>query len=150
MTEVATIAPVRKALSVNCSPERAFEVFTAEVTRWWPMKTHSIHHEDVTDVVLEPREGGEMYELAEGGKREHCGRVTAWEPPRRLVLAWHVNPEWAGPSEIEVTFSPEGEGTRVVLEHRNWEAAGEGAQEMRDNYEGGWEIVLAGFGAKAG
>jgi hypothetical protein len=38
--------------------------------------------------------------LAEGGKREHWGRVTAWEPPKRLVLAWHVNPERAGPTEI--------------------------------------------------
>ena len=104
MTEVATIAPVRKALSVNCSPERAFEVFTAEVATWWPMKTHSIHHEEVTDVILEPREGGEMYELAEGGKREHWGRVTAWEPPRRLVLAWHVNPDRPGPSEICAGF----------------------------------------------
>ena len=27
MNEVATIAPVRKTLTVNCSPERAFQVF---------------------------------------------------------------------------------------------------------------------------
>lgn len=149
MTEVATIAPVRKTLSVNCSPERAFEVFTAEVGSWWPTKTHSIHKDGVTGVVLEQHEGGEMYELA-GGKREHWGRVTAWEPPTRLVLAWHVDPDRAGPTEVEVTFTPEGAGTRVVLEHRNWEAAGEGAQEMRDNYEGGWDIVLAPFVEKAG
>jgi len=149
MTEVATIAPVRKTLSVNCSPERAFEVFTAEVGSWWPTKTHSIHKDGVTGVVLEQHEGGEMYELA-GGKREHWGRVTAWEPPTRLVLAWHVNPDPAGPTEVEVTFTPEGAGTRVVLEHRNWDAAGEGAEQMRDNYEGGWDIVLAPFVEKAG
>jgi len=121
MTETATIAPVRKSLRVECSPERAFEVFTAQVATWWPTKTHSIHHEAVTDVILEPREGGELYELAEGGKREPWGRVTAWEPPKRLVLAWHVNPERAGPTEIEVTFSPEDGATRVELEHRNWD-----------------------------
>ena len=108
-------------------PERAFEVFTSEVASWWPTKTHSIHKEKVTDVVLEPREGGEMYEIAEGGEREHWARVTAWEPPRRLVLAWHVNPETAAPTEIEVTFTPDGEGTRVELEHRDWEQAGAGA-----------------------
>ena len=149
MTEVATITPVRKSLRVECTPERAFEVFTAEVGTWWPTRTHSIHKEGVTGVVLEQREGGEMYELAEGGEREHWGRVTAWEPPRRLVLAWHVNPERAGPTEIEVTFTPEDDGTRVVLEHRNWEAAGEGADEMRDNYDGGWDLVLAPFVEKA-
>jgi uncharacterized protein YndB with AHSA1/START domain len=149
MTEVATIASVRKTLSVNCSPERAFEVFTTEVASWWPTKTHSRYHEDVTDVVLEPRVGGELYELAEGGKRAHWGRVTAWEPPRRLVISWHVNPETAGPTEFEVTFAPEGEGTRVELEHRNWEAAGDGAAEMRDRYDGGWDIVLAPFVERA-
>jgi uncharacterized protein YndB with AHSA1/START domain len=149
MTEVATITPVRKSLRVECTPERAFEVFTAEVGTWWPTRTHSIHKEGVTGVVLEQREGGEMYELAEGGEREHWGRVTAWEPPRRLVLAWHVNPERAGPTEIEVTFTPEDDGTRVVLEHRNWEAAGEGAEEMRNNYDGGWDLVLAPFVEKA-
>ena len=149
MTEVATIAPVRKTLSVNCSPERAFEVFTAEVGSWWPTKTHSIHKDGVTGVILEQHEGGELYELAEG-RREHWARVTAWEPPMRLVLAWHVDPDRAGPTEVEVTFTPEGAGTRVVLEHRNWEAAGEGAETMRDNYEGGWDVVLAPFVEKAG
>jgi uncharacterized protein YndB with AHSA1/START domain len=149
MTEVATIAPVRKSLRVECTPERAFEVFTAEVAGWWPAKTHSIHHEAVTDVVIEPREGGEMYEVAEGGKRELWGRVTTWEPPRRLVVSWAVNPDRAAPTEFEVTFTPEGDGTRVELEHRQWERAGEGAAEMRDNYDSGWELVLAPFVEKA-
>jgi hypothetical protein len=148
MNEVATIAPVRKTLTVNCSPERAFQVFAGEVASWWP-RTHSIHHDKVTDIVLEPREGGEMYELAEGGEREHWARVTVWEPPERLVLAWQVNPETDAPTEIEVTFTPDGEGTRVELEHRNWEQAGEAAARMRDNYETGWDIVLAPFVEKA-
>ena len=149
MTEVATIAPVRKTLSVQCSPERAFEVFTGEIASWWPAKTHSIHHDKVTDVVIEPREGGEMYELTADGKREHWARVLAWEPPNRLVLDWKVNPETDKPTEIEVTFTPEGDGTRVDLEHRNWERAGEGAAGMRDNYESGWDLVLTPYAEKA-
>lgn len=150
MNEVATIAPVRKTLTVNCSPERAFQVFAGEVASWWPTKTHSIHEDRVRDVVLEPRVGGEMYEIAEDGRREHWASVTAWEPPRRLVLAWQVNPQTDGPTEIEVTFTPDGDGTRVDLEHRNWEQAGAGAAQMRDNYEGGWDIVLAPFLDRAG
>jgi uncharacterized protein YndB with AHSA1/START domain len=149
MTEVATIAPVRKTLSVECSPERAFEVFTGEIMSWWPIDRHSIHKDKVRDVVLEPREGGEMYELAEGGKREHWARVVTFEPPKRLVLAWKVNPTTDAPTEIEVTFTPDGDGTRVDLEHRNWEQAGEGASAMRDNYQTGWDVVLAPFVDKA-
>jgi uncharacterized protein YndB with AHSA1/START domain len=149
MNEVATIAPVRKTLTVNCSPERAFQVFTGEVESWWPAKTHSIHHDKVTSVVLEPREGGEMYEVAEGGEREHWASVLVYEPPRRLVLAWQVNPDTDAPTEIEVTFTADGEGTRVELEHRNWEQAGESAPGMRDNYDTGWDVVLAPFVEKA-
>ncbi len=149
MTEVATIAPVRKSITVACAPERAFEVFAGQVASWWPTHTHSIHGVKVSDVVLEPYEGGEMYEVAEGGKREHWARVTAWEPPKRLVLAWRVNPDTDGPTEVEVTFTPDGEGTRVDLEHRNWEAAGAGAAQSRENYETGWDTVLAPFVEKA-
>ena len=149
MSEVTMIAPVRKTLSVACSPERAFEVFAREVSSWWPTLTHSIHKDKVADVVLEPREGGEMYEVTESGERAHWARVTAWEPPKRLVLAWRVNPDTPAPTEVEVTFAPEGEGTRVVLEHRNWEQAGENAAGMREGYESGWDIVLAPFVEKA-
>jgi uncharacterized protein YndB with AHSA1/START domain len=86
-----------------------------------------------------------MYEVSEAGEREHWARVTAWEPPKRLVLAWQVNPNTDAPTEIEVTFTPEGDRTRVDLEHRNWEEAGSGAAQMRDNYDGGWDVVLAPF-----
>jgi uncharacterized protein YndB with AHSA1/START domain len=145
MSEVATIAPVRKSVKVDCSPERAWQVFAAEVASWWPTKTHSIHHDSVRDVVIEPREGGEMYEVAEGGERAHWARVLAWEPPKRLLLAWRVNPDTPAPTEIEVTFTPEGGGTRVDLEHRNWEQAGEAGARMRDGYDEGWDIVLAPY-----
>jgi uncharacterized protein YndB with AHSA1/START domain len=149
MSEVATIAPVRKTVTVACSVDRAWEVFAGEVASWWPTRIHSIHQEKVKDVVLEQREGGEMYEVAEGGEREHWARVTTWDPPRRLVLAWRVNPATPAPTEIEITFTPEGDGTRVELEHRNWEQAGEAGAKMRDGYESGWDIVLAPFVEKA-
>jgi uncharacterized protein YndB with AHSA1/START domain len=145
MSEVATIAPVRKSIAVACSPERAFEVFTGEVATWWPTAQHSIYGDKVTDVVMEPRVGGELYEVTASGERAHWARVLEWDPPKRLVLAWKVNPETDRPTEIEVTFTPEGAGTRVDLEHRNWEEAGAAGARMRDNYQSGWDEVLAPF-----
>ena len=68
---------------------------------------------------------------------------AAWHLARHSICCLPWRPETAGPTEFEVTFTPEGEGTRVELEHRNWEAAGDGAAEMRDRYDGGWDIVLA-------
>ncbi len=41
MNRTITIAPVRKSIVVQATPQRAFEVFTAGIDRWWP-KTHGI------------------------------------------------------------------------------------------------------------
>jgi uncharacterized protein YndB with AHSA1/START domain len=51
------------------------------------------------------------------------GRVTAWQPPSRLVLEWrNVNFAPSERTEIEVVFEPAGGGTRVTVQHRGWAA----------------------------
>jgi uncharacterized protein YndB with AHSA1/START domain len=121
-------------------------VFTAEIGTWWPTETHSIAKHDVRALVFEQHEGGELYELSAGGGRSHWARVSVWEPPVRLVLDWHVDPEAPAPTEIEVTFTAQGDATAVRLEHRHWERLGAVGQERRDGYAMGWEPVLARFG----
>ena len=41
MSQTITPAAIRKSFTVRATPERAFEVFTAGLHRWWP-KSHSI------------------------------------------------------------------------------------------------------------
>jgi uncharacterized protein YndB with AHSA1/START domain len=60
-----------------------------------------------------------------------------------------VNPEAAAPTEIEVRFSPEGDGTRVDLEHRGFERLGGAAQEARGSYSEGWVLVLGRYAEAA-
>ena len=99
-------------------------------------------------LVFEARAGGEVYEQR-GEERHHWGFVTVWEPPHRFVLDWKVNPDWTAPTEVEITFTPEGGGTRVDLEHRGWERLTEGAPEFRASYNDGWVPVLDRFGQAA-
>jgi uncharacterized protein YndB with AHSA1/START domain len=145
MSEAVAIAPVTKSVHVACDIEHAFRVFTNGIGAWWPLDTHAIHASDVGEVVWEEREGGEVYEISNGGEKAHWATVLAWEPPARAVIAWHVNPEAAAATEIEVRFAPEGGGTRVDLEHRGWERLGDQAQAARDGYDGGWETVLGRY-----
>lgn len=57
------------------------------------------------------------------------------------MLEWRVRPEKPA-TEVEVTFTPDGDGTVVRLEHRHWERFGEEATEARSGYEGGWQGLL--------
>ena len=149
MSETTIPGAVTKAITVACPPERAFTVFTREIGSWWPTETHSLHPGEVEEVVWEEIEGGAVYEIATSGERAQWATVLRWEPPHRLVIAWQVNPDRLG-TEVEVRFTPDGDGTRVELEHRGWENLSDGA-ELRAGYETGWDHVLGRFvGATAG
>jgi uncharacterized protein YndB with AHSA1/START domain len=128
---------IRKTVLVDFTPEEAFDLFTARIASWWPVRTHSYGGDKVTDVVVEPFVGGRVYEVTEEGEQDWA-KVLAWEPPGRVLLDWQIG-EACG-TEVEVTFEPEGPGSRVVLEHRGF-----GADEPRDRYSGGWDVVLAPF-----
>jgi uncharacterized protein YndB with AHSA1/START domain len=145
MSESLVLEAVRKTVTVDCVVEEAFRVFTADATSWWPVATHSINGRDVQRVVFEGREGGEVYELSADGEKGHWATVVAWEPPSRLVLAWNILEREALPTEVEVRFVAEGEGTRVELEHRGWEAIAEEAAAKRESYDTGWGQVLEVF-----
>ncbi len=136
---------VRRSVTVNVPPERAFEVFTREIEAWWPIETHSIA--DGTP-VFEPGEGGRLYETA-GGEEHLWARVLAWDPPHRLVLEWKVNPDAAAATDVEVTFTSEGDGTRVDLVHSGFERLREKAQEGFAGYDEGWAAVLARYAGHA-
>ena len=138
MSEQATaVEPIRKSVTVARPREEAFRIFTERLGEWWP-KTYSLGQDRMERVVLEPRKDGRVYEVQAGGEEAEWGRVLAYEPPERLVLAWGLNG-----SEVEVRFASEGAGTRVDLEHRGWDRL-EDRQE-RDAYDAGWDEILAEY-----
>jgi uncharacterized protein YndB with AHSA1/START domain len=153
MTIAVRIAPVRKSLRVAARPQHAFEVFTAGLGRWWPLD-HGIGKTPRKAVTMETRLGGRWYELAEDGTETNVGRIVVWEPPRRFVMSWDINSQWKPDmtvsSEVEVQFIPDGDATRVELEHRKFERMGaEGGEKMRKDVDGGWPKLLELFKSEA-
>jgi len=155
----ATEATVRSAVTVEASVERAFAVFTEGMTGWWPLDTHHIGEKAAEAAVMEPRAGGRLFERAADGSECDWGRVLVWDPPRRLVLAWHLARDWGfdpdpeHASEVEILFAPEGDGrTRVSLEHRAFERHGPGADDVRAAVagEGGWPGLLGRYADAVG
>jgi uncharacterized protein YndB with AHSA1/START domain len=139
---------VRKSVDVGCSPEDAFSLFTEKKTEWWPYETHAASGEKPAQVIYEPRVGGRVYDLLSDGRENQWGTVHAWEPPRRVVIEWRVNPA-NPPTELEVRFTPIEDGTRVELEHRGWERFGERAEESFGSYNSGWDLVLGRYAERA-
>jgi uncharacterized protein YndB with AHSA1/START domain len=154
MTQTITPAPIRKSIHVNVAPARAFEIFTAGMARWW-LKTHTINptKSPIKEIAVEPRTGGRWFERGEDGSECQWGKVLAWEPPTRLLLAWQINGRWqfdpALTTEVDIRFMPDGDGTRVELEHRKLEALGEQAEAMAQAFTGGWGVLLESFAQQA-
>jgi hypothetical protein len=147
------IEPIRKTVELACTQEHAWETFTQQLGTWWPLDKISLAmgQEGVTTVSaeLEPRAGGRVFERNSRGEEGEWARVMVWEPPRRLVLAWH--PGLPVDTELELLFTSLGpKRCRVELEHRGWEHFGEQAAQMRDSYFNGWPIVWDAFVAAAG
>ncbi|HKD34857.1 MAG TPA: SRPBCC family protein [Gaiellaceae bacterium] len=148
-TQEAQDLVVRKSVVVDCSPEHAFEVFTDRLDTWWPFESHRPGEAMPVSATFEPRIGGRVYHTLADGKELEWATVLVWEPPARFVVDWHVTPS-SPPTELEVRFVPESDGTRVELEHRGWERYGERATEVRASYNEGWDVVLKPFVASAG
>jgi uncharacterized protein YndB with AHSA1/START domain len=148
MTETTVAA--RRSITVNATPERAFEVFTAGFSTWWPLESHHIGKNMAVTAIMEPHAGGRWFERDAEGNECNWGFVTEYEPPSRILLAWHLTPAWGydpdpeKATEVEVTFTPTGDGTLVELEHRGFEKHGETGVAMRDavSAPGGWSDLL--------
>lgn len=148
---MTAVSPLRASITVDAPPESAFEAFTAELGRWWPL-AYTYAQAELDTAVIEPKAGGPWFERDRAGQETAWGEVRAWEPPSRLVLSFAVSPDRAPEpeeraSEVEIRFLPEGSGTRIELEHRDFERHGEGAGRLRDGLvsPGGWPLILADF-----
>ena len=136
-------------VTVEASPEDAFRVFTEEIGLWWRRGTRYWNDpERGLSVRIEPGVNGrfiEVYDLDTGTGFE-VGRITAWEPGKRLALTWTQLgwPEGAT-TDLEVTFEPAGEETLVTLRQTGFERVGAGAEGFLEGYSMGWKEVLGWF-----
>jgi uncharacterized protein YndB with AHSA1/START domain len=109
------------SLRVRASPERAFEAFTREIGTWW-RPSDLFQFTPRSPGVLSFEGEARLIETLPNGKVFEIGKVTAWEPPRRLAFGWRqaaFTPDQH--TEVEIGFEPVGEETRVTVTHSGWD-----------------------------
>jgi uncharacterized protein YndB with AHSA1/START domain len=152
--DLAGESTVRTSIVVAVPIDRAFEVFSAEMTSWWP-RTHHIGRAPMVAAMIEPRVGGRWFELGDDGSECLWGIVLDWDPPHHLALSWHLDgefrydPDAARSSRVDVTFHALADGsTRVELEHSGLEAHGPTWKRLRGSISSGWPTLLESFGRR--
>jgi hypothetical protein len=151
---IETVEAIRRDIVVNIGRERAFEIFTAEMTSWWPSH-HHIGSTPIERIVIEPHTGGRWYTVHEDGAQTYTGVVVVWDPPGRFVVTWQIGSDWKYHDNlvttVDVRFDEEGPGrTRVRLEHRDLDAFGADAAAMRETFgqPGAWTATLEAYAAR--
>ncbi|MFO1284621.1 MAG: SRPBCC domain-containing protein [Burkholderiales bacterium] len=136
------LAPIELDLVVPCDPGRAFDYFTRDIGRWWPLGVYSCSENAAASVAFEPDVGGGLIETEPGGRRHRWGTVGAWERGSRLAFTWHPGRDDSDALWIEVSFREDAGGTRVTLRHGGWERLAERAVAAREAYRNGWPTVF--------
>jgi uncharacterized protein YndB with AHSA1/START domain len=148
---------VRKSVVVSTPVGHAFKVFTERFDTWWP-RTHHIGKVEPFNAILEPRVGGRWFERGADGSECEWGRVLEYSPPTRVVVSWHLGPDFkydpdaSKASRVEVTFHEEGGSrTRVELVHSQLDRHGSGWESLRDAVDsrGGWSDIMEAFASAA-
>jgi uncharacterized protein YndB with AHSA1/START domain len=127
-------AVIEQTVLINAAPETVWRLWTRPegLMQWWGI---------ATEVV--PAPGGPFrVEIGPVPGPVMRGRFVDVDPPHRLVFTfgWESDPP-AGPMPpgstlVEVTLTPDGRGTRLVLEHRDLPAP------QTDDHRRGWEHYL--------
>ena len=142
---MTTVPPVRREILVDANQATAFEVFTGDIGRWWPVGTHSVYGAGGTVTMA----NSEIVERSADGHSALWGTITRWEPPVAVAFTWHPGQTADRAGQVEVTFTAAGQQTLVRLVHTGWEAYDDPAA-ARAEYDQGWPPVLARYGGHLG
>jgi uncharacterized protein YndB with AHSA1/START domain len=129
MTDFGDITPdgdrrtIRFERRYDASPDDVWSALTdsGRLERWLAPGT------------IEPRQGGAVEISFDDGGRVG-GVVLRWEPPALLEYEWHFTGE--AESVVRFELSADGDGTRLVLDHRLLQA------DQAPGYGAGWHAHL--------
>lgn len=93
----------------------------------------------VSEIDVDPKVGGAFRIVMSSarGSFEHRGRYLEIDRPRRVRFTWSSPATNNEETQVTVTFTLEGDSTRVVLAH-----SGLIEPEQRERHQSGWKSIL--------
>lgn len=126
---------ITKSVYIDAPPETVFPYLTdpERMVRWCG-----------DSVELQPESGGVFKIVFEGGVVSE-GWYEVVDPPRRVVFTIGMTGTAVPPggSRVEIRLTPEGEGTRLDLEHRGFDAS-QPVSEGWDHHLGRLRLAAGG------
>ena len=127
---VSTSEAVEREVRIEAPPETVFSFFTdpQQMTKWQGQSA-----------TLDPRPGG-IYRVDMNGEHVARGEYVEVVPHSRIVFTWgwegDGSPLPPGASTVEISFTPDGDGTIVRLRHLGL------SPEQRQAHAEGWDLYL--------
>lgn len=117
---------IHVSIEIAVPPARLFEIFVGDIDRWWrrgpeyrffPPWEGEIRFEQNGTTRLVHRDGEDP------ARRHVIGEVTCWQPGERLSFTFRL-PNFTADQEtqVDIRFTPTGEGTRLELTHTGWDS----------------------------
>ena len=138
------IDPIEHEYELACAPEHAFDVYTNRIGEWWD-PAYSPNPETFEGAEIEAGVGGRVVFKHRVEGAVTWGRVTQWQPPRRLSQTSILAQPSAHPTSISVEFAPGGAGCRFRFEHGGWH---DDNASVRHKFTD-WRMILDRFAALA-
>lgn len=154
---MSAIPPIHREILVDANLATAFEAFTDDIGRWWPVAELSVYGAGGTVTLANQ----EIVERSADGHSALWGAITRWEPPVAVGFSWHPGGRADRASHVEVTFGPAADGradgpasgaaeqTLVTLVHTGWDTFDDPAA-ARAEYDQGWPLVLGRYAGHLG
>ncbi len=140
---------------VAADAESAFGMFVDNLNTWWP-RDLTWSGDDLQEIGIEARIGGQCYEAKKDGTRLVWGSVLALSRPKLLVIAWQIAPDRTAidneaiASRVDLRFSDTDDGGSIVLVvHRDFPRHGDGWEKYREDMAGakGWPLLIERYRA---
>jgi hypothetical protein len=135
---------VEKTVEVPLPPVEAFDLFTTQISTWWPSEIHSTSAGDgwpAHSIDIEPYEGGQIIETRHDGQKSPWATITKWSRGKRFTFDWHVGRHPQNATQVDVIFTPSTVGTRVNLTHTEIDALAIDAITSYGRDQTGWDTV---------